>query len=68
LTREASLPFSFTPGETAKPALLEFPAVAGNPLKQGSSRADVLVGVDDAMEAASNPHDFQLALKEAQLV
>ena len=27
-----------------------------------------LVTVDDAMEAASNPHDFQLALKEAQLV
>jgi twitching motility protein PilT len=27
-----------------------------------------LVTVDDAMEAATNPHDFQLALKEAQLV
>ena len=27
-----------------------------------------LVTVDDAMEAASNPHDFQLAPKEAQLV
>jgi twitching motility protein PilT len=29
---------------------------------------DGLVTVDDATEAASNPHDFQLALKEAQLI